>query len=495
MHQRTHKSNSWNPSRQEKSSPFFRHTAIVQAKQNSSTPPTQEDTENNAFAQNKFEAVGLQIKQTKGTITPIEQERLGVLQAKMDDLLIQRQERASRFGHHLANISLHSPDRPVSAPVQPKLPFGLSRVSDTQQSGQKSSNIPLNRGMNLIQRFPTAQNHLGSPIQAKLTIGQPGYKYEQEADRVAQQVVQQLNAPKVGRSQSDQSIQRMEKLENEILENENVSKFWNNWEVKELTWDELKMKDSVYSSTEKSLKKDDAVEILNQVVLGNDNAFEGVTVGNDILKSNGRKGEWGIAEREGEYIIIQGGKKGVNWKQVEDCGGKAVAHSHPYTEDRKLDNQGMEFSTIWDEQNDRQRILVLPSNGDITFSAEKGYERHLVITPYVALNENGQWRISNPPIHRNNGNLKNLHFEIIDARKIGYKVFACRLKAMTSDGTEIWNKVVVTSSDQAHGSPNLAEKEQKRSYKNPVSSLLDPNSEESYYFEDPGLLAGLLDFN
>jgi hypothetical protein len=209
MHQRTHKSNSSNPSRQEKSSPFFRHTAIVQAKQNSSTPLTQEEIENDAFAQNKFEAVGLQIKQTKGTITPIEQERLGVLQAKMDDLLIQRQERASRFGHHLANISLHFPDRPVSTPVQPKLPFGLSTVSDTQQSGQKSSDTSSNGRRSLVQRIPTTQNHLGSPIQAKLMIGQPGDKYEQEADRVARQVVQQLNVPKLKGFQSVSLIQQM----------------------------------------------------------------------------------------------------------------------------------------------------------------------------------------------------------------------------------------------------------------------------------------------
>jgi Domain of unknown function (DUF4157) len=217
MHQRTHKSNSSNASRQEKGSPFFRHTAIVQAKQNSSTPPTQEEIENNTFAQKKFEAVGLQIKQTKGTITLIEQERLGVLQAKMDDLLIQRQERASRFGHHLANISLHSPDRPVSAPVQPKLPFGLSRVSDTQQSVQKSSKTPWSGGMSLEQGIQTVQNHLGSPIQAKLMIGQPGDKYEQEADRVAQQVVQQLNTPKVRSTQLETGVQRQSKPEEDEL--------------------------------------------------------------------------------------------------------------------------------------------------------------------------------------------------------------------------------------------------------------------------------------
>ncbi|NEQ84567.1 MAG: DUF4157 domain-containing protein [Moorea sp. SIO2I5] len=49
-------------------------------------------------------------------------------------------------------------------------------------------------------------------LQAKLTIGKPGDKYEQEADRVARQVVQQINSPRIveeevkGRPQ--QEIQR-----------------------------------------------------------------------------------------------------------------------------------------------------------------------------------------------------------------------------------------------------------------------------------------------
>lgn len=46
----------------------------------------------------------------------------------------------------------------------------------------------------------------GSPIQAKLTIGQPGDKYEQEADRVAANVVNQINSPKPVQQQDD--IQR-----------------------------------------------------------------------------------------------------------------------------------------------------------------------------------------------------------------------------------------------------------------------------------------------
>lgn len=45
-------------------------------------------------------------------------------------------------------------------------------------------------------------------IQPKLTIGAPNDKYEQEADRVAAKVVQQLNAPKVTPSVPMHSIQR-----------------------------------------------------------------------------------------------------------------------------------------------------------------------------------------------------------------------------------------------------------------------------------------------
>ncbi|MBD2427060.1 DUF4157 domain-containing protein [Phormidium sp. FACHB-1136] len=42
------------------------------------------------------------------------------------------------------------------------------------------------------------------PIQPKLTIGAPGDKYEQEADRVASQVVQHINAPSANPSQAIQ---------------------------------------------------------------------------------------------------------------------------------------------------------------------------------------------------------------------------------------------------------------------------------------------------
>ncbi|MGR3279106.1 eCIS core domain-containing protein [Acaryochloris marina NIES-2412] len=50
-------------------------------------------------------------------------------------------------------------------------------------------------------------------IQRKLTIGEPGDKYEREADRVASQVVQQINAPTSKENNIRQSIQREKDLE------------------------------------------------------------------------------------------------------------------------------------------------------------------------------------------------------------------------------------------------------------------------------------------
>ncbi|MEH2090297.1 eCIS core domain-containing protein [Nostoc sp.] len=55
------------------------------------------------------------------------------------------------------------------------------------------------------------------PIMAKLTIGAVGDKYEQEADRVAAQVVQRINAPASLQSGEDETVQRenMETEDNE----------------------------------------------------------------------------------------------------------------------------------------------------------------------------------------------------------------------------------------------------------------------------------------
>lgn len=59
-----------------------------------------------------------------------------------------------------------------------------------------------------ISIFSAQQSANPVPLQAKLTIGQPNDKYEQEADRVAADVVQTINSP-----EANQSVQKTEEEE------------------------------------------------------------------------------------------------------------------------------------------------------------------------------------------------------------------------------------------------------------------------------------------
>ncbi len=68
-----------------------------------------------------------------------------------------------------------------------------------------------------VQRSPWhSPPSLGSPIQAKLTIGPVGDRYEQEADRVAAQVVEQIHAPAAAQSTPGQAVQRQEEEPEEL---------------------------------------------------------------------------------------------------------------------------------------------------------------------------------------------------------------------------------------------------------------------------------------
>jgi Domain of unknown function (DUF4157)/Effector protein len=62
----------------------------------------------------------------------------------------------------------------------------------------------------------TAQQLSTVPIQAKLTIGPVGDRYEQEADRVAAQVVQQISTPAATQAPPGQLVQRMEEKPEEL---------------------------------------------------------------------------------------------------------------------------------------------------------------------------------------------------------------------------------------------------------------------------------------
>lgn len=55
-------------------------------------------------------------------------------------------------------------------------------------------------------------------VQPKLTIGQPGDKYEQEADQVAAQVVQRINEPSTQRQELGEEDELQMKPEAEIIQ-------------------------------------------------------------------------------------------------------------------------------------------------------------------------------------------------------------------------------------------------------------------------------------
>lgn len=152
------KSPSWTPQPQGKTSPFAPRPMSLPA-----PPPTRQEIENQAFMEHKHEAVGLQLQAKYGTITREGQERLTVLQAKMDAFRQQGWESTRRQGTNLLEIP------------------GL-----------------------------LAEHQAPQRLQPKLVIGKVGDKYEQEADRVAAKVVSQINAPQTQLSAQSETLQRQE---------------------------------------------------------------------------------------------------------------------------------------------------------------------------------------------------------------------------------------------------------------------------------------------
>ena len=135
------------------------HLLTTHSQLGSSKPIVQAKVENHKFQQYQFEATKLQIQAKHGTITPEGQERLTVLQTKMNESLQQGKEHSSQFGHNLSKMAI--------------------KRADSVSIGE---------------------------IQPKLTIGQSGDRYEQEADSVATSVVNQINRSPLQNQDAQQTI-------------------------------------------------------------------------------------------------------------------------------------------------------------------------------------------------------------------------------------------------------------------------------------------------
>jgi hypothetical protein len=172
----------------------FQRTHSFQDKSSRKPQPT------NLSSVRPFEAQKPELNEQDGSITSEEQEQLGGVKTGMEDFRTQHMERAQRFGHNFANIRVTPPGEEDASPIQ-------------AMWQQRTPGVPLGGQRSL---FDSPQPSLASPIQRQLTIGQPGDKYEQEADRVASQVVEQINAPATAQSTQGQSVQRQEENQEEL---------------------------------------------------------------------------------------------------------------------------------------------------------------------------------------------------------------------------------------------------------------------------------------
>jgi hypothetical protein len=118
------------------------------------------------------------------------------------------------------NSQIHQQDSPSTAHkilVQAKSdsasPQEQEMPSYTPLAANWATNNNLMRSMSgasVVQRQEESGEEEMEPIQAKLTIGQVGDKYEQEADQMAQQVVSQIDSPAPQPSSQRQTLQRSE---------------------------------------------------------------------------------------------------------------------------------------------------------------------------------------------------------------------------------------------------------------------------------------------
>jgi len=142
-------------------------------------------------------ASGIQTKLTIGAPpNPYQQAANQMAEVMSKPILYAPMPQVQRFSPEESQIQLRAASAQSISPMM---------QMSVEQQAQMSA---------LIQRTFRGEGTQASfePVQAKLTVGEPGDKYEQEADAVAHQVVEQINAPK-----TEGLVQRQSELGGAIL--------------------------------------------------------------------------------------------------------------------------------------------------------------------------------------------------------------------------------------------------------------------------------------
>ncbi|MEM8640126.1 MAG: DUF4157 domain-containing protein [Cyanobacteria bacterium P01_G01_bin.54] len=104
----------------------------------------------------------------------------------------------------------------TSAPIhsqKPKSQFSVPPVIQPKAQNARTAEQLENKPGGSRQMSPLARLQQAAAAQAKLTIGQPNDKYEQEADRVAENVVHQIHTPTEETAQREIATQDAEKVQ------------------------------------------------------------------------------------------------------------------------------------------------------------------------------------------------------------------------------------------------------------------------------------------
>ncbi len=116
--------------------------------------------------------------------------------------------------------SLHKKDDFAASPKPSSDPFQPRPFADPVVDGVFRP--PANSAPPILAKLVTPPPR-SAPIQPKLTIGAPGDRYEQEADRVASQVVRQIHAPQINDSVQREAIEEDElQMKPDSLQRESI---------------------------------------------------------------------------------------------------------------------------------------------------------------------------------------------------------------------------------------------------------------------------------
>ena len=130
--------------------------------------------------------------------------------------IMKKQRHASKSAQDASTIS-------ASKLLQPRPWQAKSKVPESQAPQPQDEQGTISKGFDLTtaQSFSiggSSPSALVQPLQAKLTIGKPDDKYEQEADRVAKNVVQRIHSHPADPIQRDETIQRHPAHEDDELQ-------------------------------------------------------------------------------------------------------------------------------------------------------------------------------------------------------------------------------------------------------------------------------------